>query len=280
MGNNNSINYDTLAKSINDFVVQNKLLQKAIKKVEELGFKIIFGSEIEFYLFDFDYKNLQDFLKLEIKKEKAALQYEVDFGPFSDADFLIKKMKHFMEKSKKYTKNKINFSPKPVANDYGNGMHFHINLIDKNGKNYFDDKEKIDISCFYLCETMLENLLIFCHNEEKISRFNHKFMTPINVSFSLNNRTVPVRIPGVYPKRIEHRIATPTDNIESVLFIIVKSIWLSLKNGNIYDKKQIDKYKVFGNAFDEQYCHLISFPKDINEIKKLFNPDFFKDFSD
>jgi glutamine synthetase len=278
MENNNNINYDDLIKSINDSIVQNKLLQKAIKKIEDLGFKIVIGSEIEFYLFDFDYKDLQDFTRIEIRKEKANLQYEVDFGPYDDTYTLIGKMNNFIQESKNYAKNKIDFSPKPIENDYGNGMHFHINLIDKNRQNYFNDSQKIDISCFYLCETMLETLLVFCHNEEKISRFNHKFMAPVNVSFSLNNRTVPIRIPGTYPKRIEHRISTPTDNIESVLFIIIKSIWLSLKNGDVYDKKQIDKYKVFGNAFDEQYNHLINFPKDINEIKRLFNPSFFDDF--
>ena len=124
---NNNINYDDLIKSINYSIVQNKLLQKAIKKIEDLGFGIVIGSEIEFYLFDFDYKDLQDFIKIEIRKEKAHLQYEVDFGPYNDVYTLIKKMKHFIRESKNYAKNKIDFSPKPIENDYGNGMHFHIN---------------------------------------------------------------------------------------------------------------------------------------------------------
>jgi len=271
----NNTNYDHLIKSISDSVIQNKLLNKIVEKVENLGFKIILGAEIEFYLNDFDYNYLQKFLKTEIKLEKAKNQYEVDFGPFSGTDELIERINWFIDTSKNYTQNKIDFSPKPMTNDYGNGMHFHINLINKNGENHFDNSQNIDTGCFYLCETMLETLLIFCSNDEKISRFDHKFMAPTNVSFSLNNRTVPIRIPGSYPKRIEHRISAPTDNVETALFIIIKSILMSIEDDCILDKKQIDKYKVFGNAFDKQYDYLIPFPKDLERIRRLFNQDFF-----
>ncbi|XVN43201.1 MAG: glutamine synthetase [Candidatus Rickettsia vulgarisii] len=128
----------------------------------------------------------------------------------------------------------------------------------------------IDSIAKSICYYMLLTFLVFNTCDEDYSRFDKNFMTPINVSFGNNNRSVAVRIPDFLPKRIEHRIASPHTNVYIAIFTILNSILLGLKFPNQINNIE----KIYGNAFDEQY-NLPPLPKSIEESLKLFSLEFF-----
>lgn len=207
----------------------------------------------------------------KIKKEKGNNQFEIDLSPSTDLINYINEIstvKLALENIAKKLGGNINFYPKPFLNDYGNSMHFHINFIsDDNVRGDFTE-----VAAKSLCHYMLDTFLIFMPNEEDYLRIDKNFMAPTNISFGGNNRTVALRIPDSYPKRLEHRLASPTTDSYIAIFTILKSILLGFQ----YPENINDITKIYGNAFDEQY-NLTSLPKSPNESFKLFKPEFFEE---
>ncbi|MFY9590140.1 glutamine synthetase [Rickettsia endosymbiont of Halotydeus destructor] len=272
----------------------------------------VIGVEIEFYLSsNIDISKFETLTSKylaqqkisKIKKERGNNQYEVDLPPSTDLiNYIneISKVKLVLENIASELKGDINFSPKPFLNDYGNSMHFHINFIaDDNvedivvksalfgynesrvepiriGEPMSNDVDKGRSFDYMiaksLCHYMLDTFLIFMPNEQDYLRLDKNFMAPTNISFGGNNRTVALRIPDSMPKRLEHRLSSPSTDPYIAIFTILKSILLGFQ----FPENINDITKIYGNAFDEQY-NLISLPKSPEESFKLFKPKFFEE---
>lgn len=229
--------------------------------LEDFGLIPCVGVEIEFYLPNDDLSGAP----FVIKQEKGKFQYEIDLPPLQDLDLCAEEIEAAKASLKKWNSG-VDFRSKPFSDDYGSAMHFHINLLTKGGENYFDDNVVLELAARSLCHYMLTSFVIFAPKEEDYMRFDHKFMAPNYVSFGGNNRSVAVRIPSLVPKRLEHRICAPTADSYLAIFVILKSIYLGLK-----DPQHIDTYdKIYGNAFDAQY-DLTPFPKDLKEALEMFD---------
>ncbi|OZG31428.1 type I glutamate--ammonia ligase [Rickettsia endosymbiont of Culicoides newsteadi] len=128
----------------------------------------------------------------------------------------------------------------------------------------------LDIIGQSICHYMLDSFLVFMPNEDDYLRLDKNFMAPTNVSFGNNNRTVAVRIPDSFPRRLEHRIASPLTDPYLAIFTILNSILLGLE----FPDKINNISKIYGNAFDQQY-NLVPLPKSLAEALELFNLQFF-----
>lgn len=236
--------------------------QKLVKLLDiyaQRGLKPILGYEIEFYS--------QFTLKLEVQKEKGQNQYEINKGPFDNVWECIKSI----EKDRKLLKELgADLSPKPFEDDYGSSMHLHLNLLDGNQRNLFDNIEFLDFAANGICQYMNKTLKLILPKEEDYNRLDDKFMAPTKVCYGNNNRSVAVRIPGTKPMRLEHRACSNNTDPTTAIFVILKSALLGIQ----------DKYKhyikIFGNAFDEQY-ELESIASNLSQAEKFFDPNFFKD---
>jgi glutamine synthetase len=114
------------------------------------------------------------------------------------------------------------FMPKPLYDEAGNGMHFHIQLR-KNGKNVFYEEGKYaDLSDKALCFIggILKHgrsLTAFTNpSTNSFKRLLPGFEAPVKLFFGLANRSAAIRIPkyatSEESKRIEFRTGDATCN--------------------------------------------------------------------
>jgi len=116
----------------------------------------------------------------------------------------------------------VTFMPKPIYNEPGNGMHYHI-LLRKNGKNLFWEKGRYaDLShdALYFIGGILKHgasLTAFTNpSTNSFKRLLPGFEAPVKLFFGLANRSAAIRIPNYVhteaSKRIEFRTGDATAN--------------------------------------------------------------------
>jgi len=121
------------------------------------------------------------------------------------------------------------FMAKPFAEESGNGLHIHMSLVDKNGKNYFShDRDSLATPPFSarlrhavggLLKTMPEATAIFAPVANSYRRLLPENFAPVEPNWGVNHRAVSVRIPQSDRKnlRFEHRVAGADANPRTVL---------------------------------------------------------------
>lgn len=251
-----------------------------LKFKNEFGIIPIIGLEVEFYSNPASAASAQserisanpisDIIlpqNIRLIKEKGEHQYEIIFDCTYDIKFLISEF----ENLKQRLKNEYNadFSPKPYLEDFGSGLHLHINFEDVFTKeNFFNNKDNLEFAVNGLCNAMMETFLIFAPSEDSYLRYDKNYMSPTHICYGNNNRSAAVRIPDMRPRRLEHRIASSNTCIYLLLSTLLYSIYLGLKC-------KFKNHKcIYGNAYDEQY-NLVPFPKTLNDSLVVFNENFF-----
>lgn len=129
------------------------------------------------------------------------------------------------------------FMSKPFAHLSGSGMHVHISLLDKDGKNVFDDggasgSDTLRYAIGGLKATMAESFAIFAPNINAYRRFAPRIYVPVTKSWGLNNRSVAFRIPSgsTNSRRVEHRVAAADANPYLVLASLLAGVHHGLSN--------------------------------------------------
>jgi glutamine synthetase len=134
------------------------------------------------------------------------------------------------------------FMAKPFAEDSGNGLHIHMSLVDRNGKNYFSHgREKLASPPFSarlrhavggLLKTMQEATAICAPNANSYRRLRPDMFAPVEPNWGVNHRAVAIRIPqsDANNLRFEHRIAGADANPYLVTAAIAAGVHYGLKN--------------------------------------------------
>ena len=134
------------------------------------------------------------------------------------------------------------FMAKPFAEDSGNGLHIHMSLVDRNGKNYFSHgREKLASPPFSarlkhavggLLKTMPESTAIFAPNANSYRRLMPEYFAPVDLNWGVNHRAVAIRIPqsDAGNLRFEHRTAGADANPYLVTAAIAAGVHYGLKN--------------------------------------------------
>lgn len=282
-------------------------IEKSI--LEDFNATIKIGFEVEFYVDDpFKPKSADEngFLAnillgltrmgittLSIDREVAEGQYEISLSP----EPVVKALENFNHLRNivgracgNYSKNPV-FEAKPFDNLPGSGLHVHVSLHDSvSDKNLFmrPSKEKESEimlnSVGGLLLTMLKDFTIFAPNESSYKRFTsvrNELLSkkspplsaynnaPVNVSWGGNNRTTAIRIPASTidetKRHIEHRVSGIDANESQVVEKILEGIYIGLKD------KISPPEKIYGNAYDDQYNFLETFPETLSEALSFCN---------
>jgi glutamine synthetase len=106
------------------------------------------------------------------------------------------------------------FMAKPFEDLAGSGMHLHVSVNDKAGKNIFASEkpegEPVLAHAVGGMKTLLgDSMAIYAPNANSYRRFKANSYAPVAPTWGVNNRTVSFRVPAGAPntRHIEHRVA-------------------------------------------------------------------------
>ena len=241
----------------------------------------VIATEIEFYLHNSMPEQALAIIKEEcekakieyaaIEKERGREQYEISLKNSKDVEKII----HDTELFKCLMKERFtgaDFSAKPLADDYGSGLHIHVHLEDGAGNNLFYKDEEFSDYLLYaiggLLQLMNNYMIIFAPNKESYARFLPKSNAPTTISWGINNRTTAIRLPNkpMNNKHIEHRVAGSDADIKKVIAAILTSIDYGIAN------KCDAAPPIYGDASLAQY----NLPKLVGSLEEA--RVVFKDF--
>lgn len=212
-------------------------LQKAIEKATQMGISFSFGSEMEFYLFKRDEageptsipydragymdiapedkgENVRREICLYLEQmgiypesshhEEGPGQNEIDFRysePLGAADDAIT-FKAVVNTVSARNGLYADFSPKPLENKAGNGMHINISAKSKDGKDVLP----------HVIAGILEHIpdmtVFFNTTENSYARFGG-FKAPKYISWSAENRSQLIRIPAAEEENNRAELRSP-----------------------------------------------------------------------
>ncbi|MDD1676612.1 MAG: type I glutamate--ammonia ligase [Methanomicrobiales archaeon] len=171
-------------------------------------------------------KMIEAGIPVEVHHHEVATagQCEIDmrFGPLLKMADQCMMYKYVVKNMAKKMGMVATFMPKPLYGDNGSGMHTHQSLW-KDGKNLFFDEKgyaKISTLAKYYIGGLLEHanaLMAFCApSTNSYKRLVPGYEAPVNLVYSMRNRSAAVRIP-VYTenpktKRVEFRPPDPSCN--------------------------------------------------------------------
>lgn len=120
------------------------------------------------------------------------------------------------------------FMAKPFLDRAGNGFHVHFSLLDRDGRNVFDDggpdgTDMMRHAVAGLLDAMRASALIFAPHLNSYRRLQPNAHAPTQVIWGYESRHAAIRIPGGPPaaRRIEHRVAGADANPYLVLAAIL-----------------------------------------------------------
>ncbi|MBK8543666.1 MAG: glutamine synthetase [Caulobacteraceae bacterium] len=106
------------------------------------------------------------------------------------------------------------FMAKPFAELAGSGMHLHVSVNDKTGKNIFASEKPegepvLAHAVGGMKKLLGDSMAIYAPNANSYRRFKANSYAPVAPTWGVNNRTVSFRVPAGAPntRHIEHRVA-------------------------------------------------------------------------
>ena len=187
-------------------------------------------------------------------KECAPGQFEINLLHHDDA-LLMADQAFLMKRLIKNCARKFNlnatFMAKPFSEEAGNGMHAHLSIIDKNGKNIFKvNKNKQPQGVFAsaiagLLKNAPDFLSFYAPHSNSYRRLVHNAdHAPTTLSWGNENRTALVRLPEASNNatRLEFRLPSADSNP----YLVFASILASVLNG-IENEFNLEK-ETIGNA--------------------------------
>lgn len=193
------------------------------------------------------------------EEERGQNQFEVALKPEHDLERLAQNMKALPEILREALAAEgiaVDFSPKPFAEDFGNGLHWHLHLENRRGENLFTRSEGGSYSRELLwtlgglLHSLPDAMLLFAPNAESYARFQQpKMNAPTTISWGANNRTTALRLPNkpLDAKHIEHRVAGG----DADPWLCMLAILAGAANG--LAEKIYPGEAIYGDASDAQY---------------------------
>ena len=236
------------------------LLKKAVAEAEQTGYAFQFGPELEFYLFERDERgkptlepydeagymdiapddrceNIRPEICLTLEQmgiipesshhEGGPGQNEIDFrysDPLTAADNAVT-FRAVVKTVANRNGIAADFSPKPLENRPGNGMHINFSVKGK------DDTPALDAAVAGVLDTIAEMTVFLNPVSKSYERFGN-CKAPRYISWSAENRSQLVRIPAAFGefKRAELRSPDPCANPYIALALMIYAGLHGIKN--------------------------------------------------
>jgi glutamine synthetase len=127
------------------------------------------------------------------------------------------------------------FMAKPNEDYAGSGMHFHVSMQDRDGRNVFMEQtegqwsDTIRHALGGLRATMGESMLVFAPHANSWRRFASQSYAPVSPTWGVNNRSVALRIPAgdIRARRIEHRPA----GVDANPYLVAATVLAGIRHG-------------------------------------------------
>ncbi|WP_240230572.1 glutamine synthetase family protein [Devosia lacusdianchii] len=171
--------------------------------------------------------------------ENGSGQFEINLGHLPDALRAADDAVFFKRTVKGIARKHgfaASFMAKPYGNFSGNGLHIHMSLLDREGKNVFDDgtdrgTDMMRHAVGGLLAGMAESTLIFAPHYNSYRRLRPNSYAPTAVAWGYENRMVAIRIPGgsYKARRIEHRVAGADANPYLVMAVMLGAALIGIE---------------------------------------------------
>lgn len=165
-----------------------------------------------------------------VVKESAPSQYEINMRHVDNpvlAARQILMMKRIIKEVARQHDLVASFMPKPFDDQAGNGMHVHCSVLDRDGKNIFDNgsdegSPELHGAIAGCLEHMAESFAVFAPSFNAYRRFQNGSHAPTTPNWGYENRTVALRVPAgsADARRLEHRVAGADAN-PCLLFAVI-----------------------------------------------------------
>ena len=169
----------------------------------------------------YDYCDEQQLMVDNLVHEAGTAQLEINFEhgqalELADQVFILKRtVRETAMRHQVYA----TFMAKPMENEPGSSMHWHVSLQNADGQNVFVTSEEDDSPDFLAfvggLQRYLPEFYVLCapyvNSYRRITRY---MSAPINLQWGYDNRTVGLRVPHSGPanRRIENRLAGADSN--------------------------------------------------------------------
>jgi len=207
-----------------------------------------------------------------IVAESAPAQFEVNLNhvadPIKACDYAVL-LKRLIKNVAYDHEMDTTFMAKPYPGQAGNGLHVHISLLDKDGRNIFagEDPEQnaaLRHAIGGVLETLPACMAFLCPNVNSYRRFGSQFFVPNAPSWGLDNRTTALRVPTGTPEahRIEHRVAGADANP----YLLLAGVLAGVHHGLT---RQIEPGPVTeGNSYEQ---HEQSLPNNLRDALRYLD---------
>ena len=281
-----------------------KILENAVKDAEKKGIEFFFGSEMEFYLFNRDERgeptrepydragymdiapedkgeNVRREICLTLEQmgikpesshhEEGPGQNEIDFrysSPITAADHAVT-FRAVVNTIAARNGLFADFSPKPISDKAGNGMHINISAKESSGK---------DVLPFVIAGIMnrIRDITVFLNPCEKSFERLGKNKAPKYISWCTENRSQLIRIPAAEKeyRRAELRSPDPMCNPYLAFALIIHAGLEGIEQkAELIEASDFNLY----SAKDKEVKDLLLLPKNHDEAKKAAaSSDFVK----
>jgi glutamine synthetase len=156
------------------------------------------------------------------------------------------------------------FMAKPYIDMSGNGLHMHLSIMDKNGKNAFatsdpESNQRLRHAVGGLLDMAISTQALLCPSVNSYRRLSSsQSFAPGSLTWGFDNRTVALRIPSgeVENTRIEHRISGADANPYLAVAVLLSGIVEGIKN------KIEPPAPVVGNAYEQIHPRIADNQRD------------------
>ena len=129
------------------------------------------------------------------------------------------------------------FMAKPFAEHAGSGMHMHVSVNDKAGKNVFAGEEPEGAPALRhaiggMKVLLADSMAVLAPNANSYRRFKANSYAPVAPVWGVNNRTCAFRVPAgsAASRHIEHRVAGADAHPALALAVLLAAVHHGIKN--------------------------------------------------
>ena len=198
---------------------------------------------------------LQDIPTTSALAEYGPGQYEVNLRHAPDALRVCDESLRFKRAVKSVARAfgcEATFLPKPYRDMAGSGLHIHVSLLDRDGRNIFAAANPLESAPLLhviagTLATLGDGMALCAPGPNSYRRFRAEAYVPLHPTWSINNRGSAIRVPASDPDnlRIEHRLAGADANPYLVLAWVLAGMLHGL------ERKLEPPTVLTGNAYEQ-----------------------------